>query len=351
MLKLDALFLKLEEALRNKMPFVIFRYPKSDMIHLWIQNSNELLKNSDFDEAGFVFAPFDLKDEVILFPEAASQQFNASLEGFKIETQIQKDPLPTNLNESKAFHISLVDSGIRFLNNSDCRKVVLSRKEQVAIPNFDILSAYKRMLHKYENACVYLWSHPKVGTWMGASPERLLKFENNQVETTSLAGTQLYAEHLTWGTKEMEEQQIVTDYIVEVLEDHVESVQIDGPKTSKAGTLAHLKSVITGKLKSSSEIKDIIEKLHPTPAVCGMPKQESFDFLSSNENYNRGFYTGFFGELSFENTTNLFVNLRCLQYQNQKVFIYVGGGITAASNSEKEWEETVSKANIMKAIL
>ena len=351
MLNIDALFLKLEEALKEKMPFVIFRYPNSDTINLWIQNSKELIQNSEFDAEGFVFAPFNLNDEVVIFPETASQKFEASLTEVRFEENFQTEKFQSDSNESKSYHISLVDSGIQFLNRSDCRKVVLSRKERVDVPNFDIIAAYKRMLQKYANACVYLWSHPEVGTWMGASPERLLKFENNEVETTSLAGTQVFGENLIWGEKEFEEQQIVTDYIVDVLEDYVNSIQTDGPKTSKAGTLAHLKSVITGKLKSSSGLKDIIEKLHPTPAVCGMPKKQSYDFLTANENYNRGFYTGFFGELSFNNPTNLYVNLRCLQYRNNSVFIYVGGGITAASNSENEWEETVEKANIMKAIL
>ena len=351
LLKIEALFLKLEEALKEKLPFVVFRYPKSDKIQLWIQNSNELIQNSAFDVEGFVFAPFDLKDEVVIFPETASQQFEASLSDVKFEEHVQIEKIQSDSEKSRTFHISLVASGIDFLNNSNCRKVVLSRKEQVDVPNFDLVVAYKSMLQKYDNACVYLWSHPKVGVWMGASPERLLKFENNKIETTSLAGTQAFSEKLTWGEKELEEQQIVTDYIADVLEDHVESVQIDGPKTSKAGSLAHLKSVLTGKLKSTSQLKDIIEKLHPTPAVCGMPKEQSQDFLSTHEKYNRSFYTGFFGELSFRKATNLFVNLRCLQYRNKKVYIYVGGGITAASKAENEWEETVAKADIMKAIL
>ena len=351
MLEIDVLFSKLEEVLNDKKPFVVFRYPSSDKIHLWVQKSKELFTNPEFDSEGFVFAPFNLDNGVVLFPENVSSRYEAELMGFDFSKYQNPSNLILKPTYDKEYHISLVDSGIAFLKISDSKKVVLSREEQVQVQDFDVISTYKRMLQKYENACVYLWFHPEVGTWMGASPERLLKFENNMVETTSLAGTQVYAENLTWGTKELEEQQIVTDYITEVLQSHIEAIEIDGPKTAKAGTLAHLKSVISGNLKKTSALKDIIEKLHPTPAVCGMPKKQSYDFLMTNENYDRSFYTGFFGELSFNKPTNLYVNLRCMKYHNQMVFIYVGGGITAASNAEKEWEETVAKANIMKAIL
>ena len=350
LLEVEVLFSKLNEALKHGLPHVIFRFPKSNKITLWIQDSKELIYNNDFDSEGFVFAPFNLKDGVVLFPKKDSKIYQAEIIDLEVEKSSEVS-LPEISESDKAFHISLVDFGIQFLNFSECQKVVLSREEKVEVKDFDAVSTYKRMLQKYENACVYMWSHSEVGTWMGASPERLLQFENNAVETTSLAGTQVYAEKLTWGTKEIEEQQIVTDYITEVLNDHVDAVQIEGPYTSKAGTLAHLKSVVAGKLKSDSTIKDIIEKLHPTPAVCGMPKQMSYDFLVTNENYNRSFYTGFFGELNFETATNLYVNLRCMKYHDGKVYIYIGGGITAASISEKEWEETVAKAKIMKAIL
>lgn len=347
---LDTLFSELLNAQQNGFPFVVFRYPNSNEIQLWVQESTELIQNSDFDMDGFVFAPFELSDGVILFPSGLSKQFKADLTDLEVSAS-SKSSTSLNLSYTKNYHMSLVDFGIQFLNISDCQKVVLSREEKVEVGDFDVIEAYKRMLVKYKNACVYLWSHPEVGTWMGASPERLLKFEGGNVETTSLAGTQAYADNLNWETKELEEQQIVTDYITEVLDPHLETIEKNGPKTSKAGTLAHLKTVISGKLNDSSSLKDIIEKLHPTPAVCGMPKKISMDFLITNENYNREFYTGFFGELNRQNTTHLYVNLRCMKHDKDRVSIYVGGGITAASQPEKEWEETVAKANIMKAIL
>ena len=91
--------------------------------------------------------------------------------------------------------------------------------------------------------------------------------------------------------------------------------------------------------------------LHPTPAVCGLPKEEAKQFILDNELYNRDFYTGFLGELNLKGQTNLYVNLRCMQLKDNRISIYVGGGITADSNAENEWEETVIKAKVMKNAL
>ena len=82
-----------------------------------------------------------------------------------------------------------------------------------------------------------------------------------------------------------------------------------------------------------------------------MPKEIAVDFILNNENYNRSYYTGYLGELQLNKCTNLFVNLRCLNYKNDKLGIYVGGGITLASDPLKEWEETVVKAQVMKKVL
>ena len=136
--------------------------------------------------------------------------------------------------------------------------------------------------------------------------------------------------------------------------------------------LLHLKNVITAQLKSNLSLKHIISVLHPTPAVCGLPKEASKVFILDNEAYHRGYYTGFLGEINLETkltprsgkrniensayafnkvSTQLYVNLRCTQIKEKEALIYVGGGITKSSNPEKEWEETVSKSLIIKSIL
>jgi isochorismate synthase len=124
----------------------------------------------------------------------------------------------------------------------------------------------------------------------------------------------------------------------------------------------HLRTKVTGKLTTkNAQLKILIRALHPTPAVCGLPRKKAKDFILENENYQREFYTGFLGELNIKDskfkaqgqgsTSNLFVNLRCMNIENTIASIYIGGGITKDSNAKKEWDETVSKSKTMKRVL
>jgi isochorismate synthase len=120
----------------------------------------------------------------------------------------------------------------------------------------------------------------------------------------------------------------------------------------EAGSLVHLKTIISGEVHSIENTKNIIQNLHPTPAVCGFPKEKALQFISENENYERKFYAGYLGLWNEEEASaNLFVNLRCLEVEENKINIYVGCGITGESNPEKEFFETEHKSQIIKSIL
>ena len=128
----------------------------------------------------------------------------------------------------------------------------------------------------------------------------------------------------------------------------------------KAGQLIHIKTDIEGTLKEPSQLKEVIQILHPTPAVCGFPKEVTKDFILMNEGYDRKYYAGFLGEFNhnFEKATHateLYVNLRCMQIEinNETIEanLYIGGGITKDSIPEKEWLETVNKSKTIKNIL
>ena len=190
----------------------------------------------------------------------------------------------------------------------------------------------------------------------------------------ALAGTQAFkgTMEVFWGHKEKEEQAIVTKAIVENLEASVETLSLSGPMTVKAGNLLHLKTTISGNLKNAG-LALLLNSLHPTPAVCGFPRQVAKEFILQNEGYDRTFYTGYLGELNLQETktrntnrknvennaygsvkkvSNLFVSLRCMQMtKEQEAVLYIGGGITKDSNPEAEWQETVQKAKTMKQIL
>jgi isochorismate synthase len=101
-----------------------------------------------------------------------------------------------------------------------------------------------------------------------------------------------------------------------------------------------------------NRLGDFLQTIHPTPSVGGLPKKEAFEFISTHEKHDRGYYTGFLGPLNIENKSQLFVNLRCMQLFEKEFVLYSGAGITAASVAEREWEETDNKMmtmlNVMK---
>ena len=108
---------------------------------------------------------------------------------------------------------------------------------------------------------MYCWYHPKVGLWLGATPETLIKKEGRRFSIMALAGTQNYDGTLevTWKEKEKQEQQFVTDFIEDQLRPLVETYQISDTETVKAGNLVHLKTMISAQLKPDIILKDVID--------------------------------------------------------------------------------------------
>lgn len=350
------IFEKINEVYKENKPFVVYRKPNVNIVSGFFIDDDTLYYTSNFSEPGFVFAPFNSNEKAILFPLEKADFFSEKL-SYSVLMDSEKE-IPKN-EASKESHIKLVEKTVHEISSSDIKKIVVSRKEEVKNTNFNLIEVYKKLLQNYKNAFVYVWFHPKVGLWLGATPETLLDVNNSSFKTMSLAGTQVYkkTKNVVWKSKELDEQQLVTDFIKNQLQDVSSNLKIDKTETVKAGSLLHLKTKITGNLIQESTLKTLIRALHPTPAVCGLPRNKAKEFILQNENYNRDFYTGFLGEINLKSSqaeskkSSLFVNLRCMEIKENFASIFVGGGITKDSNAEKEWEETVSKSKIMKRIL
>lgn len=371
---LSDFFTRIETQYNNKLPFVAYRKPNGTILSTLLQKNDNLYKIKDFTEKGFVFSPFEDTSNTVLMPFEASEVLSISLD-IEISVNKKNNQLPNEFSlTDKAFHINLVNKGVEAIKEGAFKKVVLSRKEEVLIENNNPISIFKRLLNTYKSSFIYCWYHPRIGLWIGATPETLIKIEGSQFSIMALAGTQDYKGTLdvVWQEKEIKEQKFVTDFIVESLQPSVNSLKISDTETVKAGNLVHLKTMISARLKSNSNLKSIISTIHPTPAVCGLPKEEAKQFILKNENYNREYYTGFLGELNLDITsaprsgkrnienrayavnkksTQLYVNLRCMQLVKNTALVYVGGGITETSNAESEWKETISKSLVIKNVL
>ena len=188
-------------------------------------------------------------------------------------------------------------------------------------------------------------SAESTGTWLAATPELLLKSKHNTINTVALAGTKTPNEN--WTEKEKEEQHIVLLEILKVLQkNNCAEVHHSETYTADAGKIQHLKTDISSVTNNKDDWKKILFDLHPTPAVCGLPTEKAKTFILANEKHDRSLYTGFVG-LVEENTQQFYVNLRCMQLTTTKANLYVGGGITAPSNLDREWEETERKSGTL----
>lgn len=333
---------------QSGMPFVLYRNPNSTVVRGIFQESPELHEATNFLEAGFIFAPFLSKDKTILI--LADRTYHAVC-----QSSGNQDPSKNQPPQGEgAGHITLVNKAISHIKIGTFEKVVLSQSFQQPIKDKPS-DVFLRALEKYPSAFCYLWHHPKVGTWLGASPEQLAKTKAGGFHTTALAGTLPYQEGVAplWTFKEYEEQEMVTSYLKEKLGDYLEAITTEDRQSVKAGKLWHLKTNISGKLRSDCDLKALIDAIHPTSAVCGLPKKKALDFILENETYHRTYYTGFLGSLYLEakEDVSFFVNLRCMQLEEGMATIYVGGGITKDSVAEKEWGELLGKTGTMLALL
>lgn len=238
------------------------------------------------------------------------------------------------------------------LENHDFSKLVLSRS--IFIPADSTASPvelYQRACASYPRMMIILVSTPTSGMWLVATPEILLSGGDEEWNTVALAGTMPFSEEVLWSDKNIQEQRYVATYITEQLEQFTSDFKESGPRTIRAGHLAHLRSDFQFKLNNSQGIGDLIQALHPTPAVCGLPKQDAFHFIQHNEHHDRSYYSGFMGPLQVEGKTNLFVTLRCMEIFTNGYRLYAGGGILKDSQEEQEWQETEIKLDTMRNIV
>ena len=193
---------------------------------------------------------------------------------------------------------------------------------------------------------------------MTATPEILLDGNGHNWRTIALAGTMKLegdqlngeGENMTWSTKNIQEQRIVATYITECLEQFTDNYVEEGPRTVRAANLVHLRSDFTFSLNDNDHIGNLLQALHPTPAVCGLPKFETFRFIMNNEHTPRRYYSGFIGPMGTEET-HLYVSLRCMNIDGDVCHLYAGGGLLKDSILEQEWNETEAKLQTMLQLL
>jgi isochorismate synthase len=235
------------------------------------------------------------------------------------------------------------------MHEREITKAIFSRIDQVN-GEFNALEIYNALCQKYEGkAFVYLIADDEFGIWIGATPEVLIKGDENNFSTMALAGTKA-GKQISWTPKEIEEQRLVSQFIQTILEHNaVKNLHVSDTKTVFSGSVYHLSTKFIFQYEIS-KITKLIRELHPTPAVCGLPRTKARELIQEFEPHQRNFYTGILGRIN-KSEVQTYVNLRCMEFFKNKADLYVGGGITNDSVIESEWDETQIKANTLKSVL
>ncbi len=375
-------FTDLLELSAKKLPaFAGWRQPGESTQYLMLAKSVTKLSNPQVEKlpAGFLIGPYGHPEDDSLPKEAyflASKIYLNSedernwVEGFEylkglpagsIETDktTLQPPNPTN----KSHFIKWVELAIEEIKLDRLQKVVAARTIIEDLPTgFSIAEFFNLLCSSYPQAFVSLIYIPGFGMWVGATPEVLIKQSPAGVfKTMALAGTQLRTEGLqsadaVWRQKDIEEQALVSRYIINCFKQiRLREFSEVGPRTVAAANLLHLRTdflVDTLATQRPDLASKMLELLHPTSAVCGMPLQVAARFISQHEGFDRDLYAGYLGPVNFQaGEIDLYVNLRCLQITGGKAVIYAGAGLTGDSDPEREWQETEAKSRTLLDIL
>lgn len=386
--KSEILQLLLQLGLTSGGSFAIWRKPKSNTVEIVFNDIAEPIKvdlSIETLEPGFIVHPFaDQADKKAFFIKA-NKYFSFDLdkplasddlpEWAKVQLQNQDRLSPeeirellinqtliskvqtSKLSEDKTHFTQLVKEGIKAIQDNTLEKVVPARTKAIPIPsNFNLSCTLLSLMDAYPNAFINFFHLPHVGTWIGASPETLIETKGDVFTTMSLAGTQKATgdnplKSVAWTQKEIEEQALVSRYIVSCFKKiRLREYEEHGPKTVLAGNLLHLRSDFKINMQETGfpELGSImLGLLHPTSAVCGMPRREAHDFLQEFEGFDRSFFSGFIGPVNIQGSTSIYVNLRTASLHDNEATLYAGAGVTEDSDPEKEWEETELKCDII----
>lgn len=360
--------------------FVFFREPNTNEVYFLASSKPEQLSHPQLAtemRSGYLAAPFRENRKTSVFIPA-DIHFQCNLSDDKLswlplnpessELDIKKTTEPSYSKLAKSFkqpdiienqsYTELVKSAQNLIKDGLIEKVAVCRNKNIKL-NFspDLGNLYDKICTDYPAAMCVLYYHPDNGLWMGASPELLVSEINGIFKTVALAGTKPdtgeSTSQIAWSQKEIEEQAMVSRYIIDQFKKiRLREFKESGPKTVRAGNVMHLKTeytVNTAEVAVNNLTLTMLELLHPTSAVGGMPRAEALNFLLEYELLDRSLYTGYWGPVNISSKLAFYVNLRCVMLYEESALFFAGAGITAESDPESEFRETELKMNSLAA--
>ena len=331
----------LRSAIERGLPFAAYIMPDGDDVVFFSDPGEAYAPAGELRFAVNVWCGGSA-DEYAISSRADARATLAYLESTAVSAVPAVSPWAQSTDE--ADYIDRVDELIGRLQSSG-GKTVMSRTI-CGCGEVDWVEVAEKYFTLHPEAFRYIYQTPRHGCWLGASPELLLKVAGGRFTTMALAGTRETDDaDKPWSGKNIAEQAIVRDYIVDRLFDIGLNPEVHPTETVTTGNLQHLRTIIDGDA-SASDVAGIISALNPTPALAGYPLHAALENIVELERHPRRCY-GAYVMVQKPGSAEAYVNLRCVNFDKKGWCMYVGGGIMPDSDSGDEWRETEAKSKIL----
>ncbi|RLQ98300.1 isochorismate synthase [Falsibacillus albus] len=282
------------------------------------------------------------------------ENFQMGYMQFQQKRSIQS-PIISDMEEiNKEEWIAAVADVVRQLKQGDVDKVVLARKMKVHFDEPILTEMVLQNLWQQQPDSFIFALEALESCFIGASPERLIQKTNNTVFSTCLAGSiargketredELLGKELLNDRKNLHEHQLVVKMIVEVLKKHCIDIQIpENPALLKLRDIQHLYTPVTGTVDGNLSITKLVEALHPTPALGGVPRQRAMHIIREKEQMDRGMYASPIGWMDYRDNGEFAVAIRSGLIKQDEAVLYAGCGVVADSDPQSEYIETKIK--------
>ncbi|SFS56881.1 isochorismate synthase [Halostagnicola kamekurae] len=247
-----------------------------------------------------------------------------------------------------------VETALDRIERGELIKVVLAQSLTASLDGtVDVPATLERLRRTYPNCYRFSFAHETGGTFFGTPPERLVAKRGRTVETEALAGSaprgddpaadDEFAETLRDSEKVGHEHGLVAEAIREQLDPLAESVTASERTVRRLATIQHLRTPITATLEGDRHVLEIVEALHPTPAVGGVPPSAAWETIRSTESFDRGWYAAPVGWFDGNGDGEFAVGIRSAVTADRSVTLFAGNGIVADSDPADEWDEVQLK--------
>jgi menaquinone-specific isochorismate synthase len=240
------------------------------------------------------------------------------------------------------------------LINGHFQKLVLSRAKSFGLKeSLDWNIIIKKLTFQYPDCYLFLYKNLS-SIFFGASPEKFLSNKDNFIEIEAVAGSaprgiksgedKVIENNLMGSSKIRKEHAYVSNFINQILNDYSGHIYFpELPEVRKLDNIQHLVTKFTARIKNTDTLFLLMDRLFPTPAVCGFPKEKTLEIIRNLESHDRGLYSGLIGWIDLNGNCDFTVTIRSALVEGKKITAFAGAGIVEESDPAEEFYETELK--------